>query len=346
MPEVPESTEPVIETHDLSMEYPVRGKINEAESGGKRKLALDRVSLKIHEGEIFGMVGSNGAGKTTLVRLLSTMLAPTSGWARVSGYDIYSQDHAVRKIIGLVTSNERSFYWRLSGRHNLDFFADLYKLPPRIVNPWREEIYDALELRSIIDMRFDHYSTGQKQRLAIARGLLAKPRILLMDEPTKGVDPVGSEKLIRIIEDTIVELWNPTILITSHNLNEIQRLCSRIVLMDSGRIVALGRMEELREMIKPALTYQLTIRGLDFSTLEQVRQSRDDFPATVSPAPNGDIALHITFPVSSEGLAELINSIVHAGGRIMSCFSSEASLDDIFHALISRHRDESQREAS
>jgi ABC-2 type transport system ATP-binding protein len=213
-----------------------------------------------------------------------------------------------------------------------------------VARPWMEELYDSLGLRSIIEMRFDHYSTGQKQRLAIARGLLSKPKILLMDEPTKGVDPIGAAHLVEIIRERIIALWNPTILITSHNLSEIQRLCGRIALMDQGRIIAMGPLEQLRAMIQAVDTYQLKVADLSRSELAGIAEEAEAATCKPEEGPDGTTDLEVCFRHDSEGFPRLITGIVNRGGRVLACSSVEASLEDIFHTLIAKQTDPSPKE--
>jgi len=150
--------------------------------------AVDRVSLQIAEGELFGLVGPNGAGKTTLIKLLATLIVPTSGAAFVHGHPL-GHTRAIKASLGLVTSDERSFYWRLTGRQNLAFFAALHGLPAREIPARVTATLALMDLDGQADTRFQTYSTGMRQRLSIARALLHQPRLLFLDEPTKGLDP-------------------------------------------------------------------------------------------------------------------------------------------------------------
>ena len=327
----------VIETRDLTKIFPARRGLLGRSDVSKEKIAVSGVNLQLSQGEVFGLVGPNGAGKTTLIRVLSTLLIPNSGSATVGGYDVVKHDRKVRRLVGLVASNERSFYWRLTGRQNLAFFADLYHIPREEGRKWLEELYDALDLRAIIDLRFDHYSTGQKQRLAIARGLLSKPKILLMDEPTKGVDPMGAIKLVNLIRERLVQLWHPTILITSHNLSEIERLCGRIALMDHGKIVALGDLEELRSMVNPVETYRLLVRDVaeaELKTMADSAQAIDPINMTMR---DGATEIEVSFTHQSEGFSRLVRAIIEHGGEILTCTSIAASFDDVFSMLIARN---------
>jgi ABC-2 type transport system ATP-binding protein len=300
-------------------------------------VALDDVDLTLHEGEVFGLVGPNGAGKTTLIKCLTTLLVPSAGRARVAGMDVVRDAAQVRRTIGLVTSNERSFYWRLSGRENLRFFASLYDLSSRESGPWIEELLDLLDLRKAADRRFDDLSTGLRQRFAFARGLLGRPLVLFLDEPTKGVDPVGRAEMLVLIRDRILARWRPTILITSHDLAEIQALCGRIALLDHGRVLACGTLAELREIARPVDRVDLLIRGVPVVRLRALAAAASA-DSVVVPS-NGALAVTLAVPqgpAGSEGLARFVRAIVHERGDVLACSSERGSLHDVFHALLAR----------
>jgi len=304
-------------------------------------LAVDAVDLAIREGEIFGLVGPNGAGKTTLIKMLTTLVMPTSGHARVGDHDVVKGERHVRQVVGLVTSNERSFYWRLTGRQNLEFYAALYQIPPAEARSWVDELLRLLDLSHKGDDRFDSYSTGMRQRLAMARGLLSKPSILFMDEPTKGVDPIGAAQIIEMIRGPVMGLWNPTVLITSHNLTEIERLCGRIALLHRGRIIACGDFAHLRSLASTGERYRLAVRKLSADILRRIAQEVEaTMPLTVTQL-NGVSEFDIELPLGRECFPRLIRAVVSAGGDVLKCATLEASFDDVFHTLIGSHATES-----
>lgn len=309
-------------------------------------VAVDGVTFHIDEGEIFGLVGPNGAGKTTLIKMLSTLLIPSGGTARINGHDVVKAGHPVRKMVGLVVSNERSFYWRLSGRQNMAFFADLYHLPKREANAWINELLDLLDLQEIADRRFDSYSTGMKQRLALARGLLSKPKIIFMDEPTKGVDPLAAAELVEIIKERVVDRWRATLLITSHNLREIERLCDRVAILNRGRLIAMGKIEELSAKVKGATTYDLKIRRLSRERINaMVARVAAAGPADISE--DGDfVALKVQLEAGTDSLSDIIKAIVDDGGQIVDCSSIEKSFEDVFRALVENHSQDGSPEDS
>lgn len=197
--------------------------------------ALQDINLSIAYGEIFGLMGPNGAGKTTLFKILSTLLLLTSGEAFVAGYNINDADK-VKESIGFVSSDERSFYWRLSGRENLKFFAALYSLSPSEIKQRIEWAAETIGIEEFIDRRFDSYSTGMKQKISIARSLISKPRVLFVDEPTKGLDPMSASHIAEILKN--LSDGGITLFIITHNTEEARELCERVAVMNKGRILA------------------------------------------------------------------------------------------------------------
>ncbi len=236
-----------IQTHQLIKQYP---KNQTWKSLFKRKQldtpAVNQVSLAIPQGEIFGLLGPNGAGKTTLVKMLSTLVTPTSGTALINGYTL-KHERLIKASIGLVTSDERSFYWRLSGIENLQFFAALHGIPKGKIPERINQVLALVELTEKAKQPFKNYSTGMRQRLSIARSLLHRPQILFLDEPTKGLDPTATRRLHTLIRDTLAQQEGITVLITTHRLAEAETLCDRIAIMNKGRILALGTMPQLRD---------------------------------------------------------------------------------------------------
>jgi len=323
---------PAIEVVGLTKVFPAHRSLFEARQ--PEKCAVDGVTLQVDEGEIFGLVGPNGAGKTTLIRMLSTMVLPTSGTARVGGFDVIANEREVRSLVGVVSSNERSFYWRLTGRENLRFFARLHQVPEQQIDLWRDELIALLGLEEIADRRFDQYSTGEKQRMAIARGLITRPKVLLMDEPTKGVDPVGAVELIELIQGMVLKLWNPTILVTSHNLFEIERLCGRVALMNRGRLAALGRIDELRAGVRRSDTFAIRVSRLGLVALEEMASEAGGLVSKPANARSDAIELEVSFPLDSAGFPRLVRRIVEAGGELVSCTQRSATFEEAFHEVV------------
>ena len=183
-----------LETSGLTKRYPhQRGLLEVLRSLPAREtLALDDVTFSVEPGEVFGLLGPNGSGKTTCLKLLSTILSPTAGRAVVCGHDVVREARTVRRLVALVSGEERSHYWRLTGRQNLEFFGRLFYLDQRTIGRRTDELLDVFDLSRFADVRVAEYSTGMKQKLSIARGLLSSPRLLFLDEPTRGLDPVAA----------------------------------------------------------------------------------------------------------------------------------------------------------
>ncbi|MFA6358396.1 MAG: ABC transporter ATP-binding protein [Candidatus Omnitrophota bacterium] len=216
--------------------------------GVEVNLAVNNINLQINRGQVFGLIGPNGAGKSTLMRMLCCLILPSKGSAQVAGYDILREERQIKSSIGLVGGEERSFYWRLTGRQNLDFFASLYNIPAQKAKLKIDSLLDLLEIENP-DKKFQEYSTGTKQRLAISRSLLNDPKILFMDEPTKSLDVWCAQKLRSFIKDKLVKQQKVTVFLATHNLEEAEYLCDRTALMVNGEIRSCGLMEDIRKDI-------------------------------------------------------------------------------------------------
>jgi len=208
--------------------------------------ALQDLTLTVRRGEVLGLLGTNGAGKTTLLKILATLILPNVGQVAVHGWDVVRDADQVRRIVGLVTGEERSFYWRLTGRENLEFFAAFQGLTAQATAARIEELRQTLGLEAL-DRRFGLYSTGMRHRLAIARALLPHPAVLLLDEPTRSLDPLATAALHRLIRTTLVTELGCTIVLATHSLPEAEALCDRLAILHQGRLLACGTVAELRQ---------------------------------------------------------------------------------------------------
>ncbi|MGH2454111.1 MAG: ABC transporter ATP-binding protein [bacterium] len=228
-----------IALRDLTKRFPARSR-----NGGRAEVtAVDHVTLDVPPGELLGLLGPNGAGKTTTLLMLSTLLAPTEGTALVEGFDVRREPGAVRPRIGVLLAGDRAVYRRLSGRENLLYFAALYDIPPDEARRRAAALLDMVDLADRADDLVERYSTGMRMRLAIARTVLHAPSVLLLDEPTVGLDPHGA----RLVRDLIRSLHGggKTILMATHDMAEAERLCDRVAIIDRGRIVAVDAPERL-----------------------------------------------------------------------------------------------------
>jgi ABC-2 type transport system ATP-binding protein len=204
--------------------------------GTEPRWALDNVDLAIEVGEVHGLLGPNGAGKTTLCKILSTVLMPTSGLAFVDGHDVVADTAAVRRKIGIVFGGERGLYTRLTARQNLMYWSALYLQPIREGRARADALLDRVGLLDRADERAETFSRGMKQRLHLARGLMGDPRVVILDEPTVGMDPVAARDFRRLVGELREE--RRTVLITTHDMAEAEAVCDRVTLIDGGRLLA------------------------------------------------------------------------------------------------------------
>ncbi|MBW1769174.1 MAG: ABC transporter ATP-binding protein [Deltaproteobacteria bacterium] len=206
--------------------------------------ALKDISFKVKSGTIVAVVGHNGSGKTTLLKILTTLITPTSGEALVNGYSILKNPYKVREGISFVSSEDRSFYWRLTGRQNLIYFASLYNLPLKEAKKRADEMLIKVGLDHAGNTRFNEYSTGMKQLLGIARGLIPDTPVLLLDEPTRSLSQDSANRIYTLIKNKTAN--GGTILMTSHNPVEVEKLADHIIVLDNGIIKHLGAMAQIK----------------------------------------------------------------------------------------------------
>lgn len=243
--------EKALEVMDLVKDYPRPGAglrsllLPAWRRGGVR--ALDGVSFTVESGGICGLLGSNGAGKTTLIRIAAGLLLPTSGSVRVWGKDVSREGAGTRRKLGMVFGEERSFYWRLTGRHNLEFFAALQGMDARATRERTRELAELLGLEEILDVPFSDYSAGMRQRMAMARALLHDPDLLLLDEPTRSLSPEAALRLQDFIREVLVGERGKTVLLATQDMREAERLCRDVVLLHRGRALFVGPLSRLLE---------------------------------------------------------------------------------------------------
>ncbi|MGB9774546.1 MAG: ABC transporter ATP-binding protein, partial [Bacteroidota bacterium] len=235
---------------------------------GKSLTAVNSLTLTINRGEILGLLGPNGAGKTTTVRLLSTLITPTSGTAYVNGYSILTDPAEVRASLGVSLGDERSFYYRLSGYQNLEFFATLQNIPRQQLKGRIMFLLEKMDLAEAKDVKFMKYSAGMKRKLNICRALLTDPPIYFFDEPTAALDPEASRR----IRETILDLKREgkTVLLTTQNMLEADELCDRIAIINKGKLIVLSTAGELKRKLRTC-TVQLCVPDSTVLPLDVLR---------------------------------------------------------------------------
>jgi ABC-2 type transport system ATP-binding protein len=251
-------------------------------TGGKREtVALKGIDLDVPQGSVFGLLGPNGAGKTTTVRILSTLLTPTAGRASVMGYDVVKDTAQVRRRIGFVLGGDRGLYGRLSGKENLEYFAALNHVEPRLASRRSDELLQAVGLFERRDALVEQYSRGMKQRLHIARGLLTDPEVVFMDEPTIGLDPQVAQEVRSIIPKLAAQ--GKTVLLTTHYMFEADVLCEQLALIDHGEIVARGSPGEIKRRVSRIRVLELRLHEMPESLLDSVTALPGVVAASASP---------------------------------------------------------------
>ncbi len=231
----------MIETNDLSKQF-------------HDFMAVDGVNISVKEGEILAILGQNGAGKTTTVRMLTALLSPTRGWARVAGYDVVKNGHDVRASVGVLTE-QHGLYMRMTALEYLDFFGQVYNLDPALRKSRSDHLLEYFGLREAAKRRIGEYSKGMRQKLALARAMMHDPGVLLLDEPTSAMDPESA----RLVRDEIARLKSSrrTIVICSHNLTEVEALADKIAIIYRGKILIQGTLDELKNQVLGAPEYEI-----------------------------------------------------------------------------------------
>ena len=300
------------------------------------KHALCDVSFTVREGEMVGLLGPNGAGKTTLLKSVATLLQASSGRIRIYGRDVEEDPVGARRLIGLVTCDERSFYWRLSGRQNLRFFASLYRVPEKIARDRIALLFDKLGLTQAADVPYQNYSTGMRQKMAIARGLLADPRLVLYDEPTRSLDPLSAQNIRDWIVSNRVASPTTTHLIATNQLGEAEQLCDRVLILNHGAVIADGSVGQIRDRFaaRGTLVHRITCTG--FPAREMLRPSPEIglFGVEHEPDDSGGVILRITTSETGDGLSAVLSEILRRGGSVLRCETEQMRFDEIFCSLV------------
>jgi ABC-2 type transport system ATP-binding protein len=288
-------------------------------------VAVDHLTLEVQVGEVFGFLGHNGAGKTTTVRILNGVLAPTSGSARVLGLAPVEQGPVLRRRTGVLTETP-SLDERLTGRENLEIYAALYGVPRREIAARVKELMEVFQLDNRAEEKAGDYSKGMKQRLALARALIHHPELLFLDEPTSGLDPVATQQ----VHDMITHLSHDeerTVFLCTHNLNEAQKLCDRVAILEHGRVVALGTPDELANKIRHSRRLELQVASGDE---EAAIRLLTEAPGITAHREDGAI---VAAGAGWEAIPGLVTSLASAGVRIYRVAPQEASLEDTYFAL-------------
>jgi ABC-2 type transport system ATP-binding protein len=311
----------------------------------KPVVALDGVDLAVEPGEFFGLLGPNGAGKTTLIKILTTLLLPSEGTARIFGFDVERHTRQIRRIMNMVAGGEQSGYGILTVREQLWMFSQFYGLPSR--DGWNrvDELIDAVGLDAQREQRVSTLSTGQRQKMNFARGLLNDPWIFFLDEPTLGLDVAAARSVRELVLAWKAAVPGRTVLLTTHYMAEADELCDRIAIVDHGRVLALGTPDELKKRVQ-----RESVFGLELDRLDGGPAALRRLPGVVSAAlVAGDQAdgkgdrqtVEVNLALVDDGaLGAVVGALGGLGVQILALRKSEPSLEDVFVELVGRGFDD------
>ncbi|MCM0649299.1 ABC transporter ATP-binding protein [Clostridium swellfunianum] len=291
--------------------------------------AVDGVSFDIYKGEIFGLLGPNGAGKTTTIKMITGLLRPTSGSVCVMEKDVDKSPMQALKNIGTVLAGDRSIYWKLTARENLEYFASLYGCNKKEAKKRADEIINRLGLVEKADELVEKFSTGMKQKVALGKALIPNAPVVLLDEPTLGLDPQSALNLREIIMD--IKQEGRTVLLTTHYMEEADFLCDRIAIIDGGKIIALDTPENLKKSINEVKSIKIELTKADdklineIKSLENIKNVINDYN---SEKRNYTLTVHHTN--GNTIIQKLLDCISKNKSQILNINVLEPSLEDVF----------------
>ncbi|MDQ2690757.1 MAG: ABC transporter ATP-binding protein [Chloroflexota bacterium] len=330
-----------IETQELGRVYKIRG--NKKESQVRKELvALEDVNLTVERGELFGLLGPNGAGKTTLIKILTTLLAPTSGWARVAAHDVSRESQLVRTSINMVSGGESSGYGLLTVRENLWMFSQFYGMPSREANQRILELLKMVGLDDRLHTKSSDLSTGLRQKMNIVRGFLTDPEVLFLDEPTLGLDVGASRDVRKLIRNWLETNPSRTLLLTTHYMVEAEELCDRVAIINKGRVLACDTPANLKRNLQRDAIFEIEtspLNGLNSTVLMNQPEVRK---AAWSQTESG-AKLELILKEES-ALASVINLVTQNNVKILRLSKREPTLEDVFMDLVGQRMEDVEKE--
>ncbi len=332
-----------VQVEDLGRIYKIRG--GKKEHTARRELvALQGVNLEVRQGELFGLLGPNGAGKTTLIKILTTLLAPTSGHALVANHDVVKEPRKVRALINMVSGGESSGYGLLTVRENLWMFSQFYGLPSKEANERIRALLKMVGLEDRIDTKSSDLSTGLRQKMNIVRGFLTDPRVLFLDEPTLGLDVSASLDARRLIRSWLNEDRTRTLLLTTHYMVEADELCDRVAIINHGRVLACDSPAALKQQLQRDASFEISVAGMDGLSMSSLRS----LPGVRRADCREEDGLSVLNFVLEEdaALGSVITKLNDARVKIARLDKHVPTLEDVFVHLVGRSMDEIEKEST
>ncbi len=324
-----------IKTEQLGRVYKIRGgKKKEA----KTLVALDNVTLEVTRGELFGLLGPNGAGKTTLIKILTTLLAPTSGQALVAGYDVAREPNLVRPRINMVSGGESSGYGLLTVRENLWMFSQFYGIPSKLANQRISELLSVVGLSDRANTKSSDLSTGLRQKMNIVRGFMTDPDVLFLDEPTLGLDVGASREVRDFIRQWMDKNHDRSLLLTTHYMVEADELCDRVAIINQGRVLACDAPSALKQKLQREALFRLEVGPLNGLGLDQVETIPGVRRLSSRPRENGQM---LELVLAEENILGSVITLLSAHQvQIRNFQKREATLEDVFVDLVGKRMEE------
>jgi ABC-2 type transport system ATP-binding protein len=316
-----------VEVKGLTREYVTR---NFFGGVSRTTTALAGIDFQVKYGELFGLIGPNGAGKTTTIKILTTLLTPTSGEARILGLDVRKDLYEIRRRIGIVFGGERGLYNRVSAVDNLRYFSDLYGVDPAVARKRIPELLSVVGLADRAGERVEKYSRGMKQRLHIAKALVHDPELLFLDEPTIGLDPGGARDIRNLVRE--LKAQGKTILLTTHYMFEAEELCQRVAVISKGRIVALDTPSELRNMVRDISVIDLRTYGATTEYVEALKRL-PGVVRVVADLESEQQSIRVQTPMGAD-LLSMVASALPPGAKIIDRTIKEPTLEDAYLRLV------------
>jgi ABC-2 type transport system ATP-binding protein len=320
-----------IETQDLTRVF--RVKRREARGQKREIVALDRATLAVERGELFGVLGPNGAGKTTLIKILATLLSPTAGTARVAGADVVANPWEVRRHIGMVSGGESSGYGLLTVEENLWMFSQFYGMQSGEAKKRIKELLGIVGLADRGKTKIYHLSTGMRQKMNFARGFLTDPEVLFLDEPTIGLDVQTARTLRSYTREWVDEHPDRTLLLTTHYMYEADELCDRVAIIDQGKVLACDTPAALKRGLRGEAVFRLKVDG--DRDLGLLLGSAGGVQRFTHAARDGHTELDLIL-ADENALVPVLSAIQGAGARLLSLEKREPTLEDVFLRLVGR----------
>lgn len=304
--------------------------------------ALKNINIEVKKGEIFGLLGPNGAGKTTLIKILTTLLLPTSGKAYVLGFDVENDTLRIREKINMVSGGEWAGYGILTVRENLWMFSQFYGIPSKKAKRDIDKYLEIFGLKEDANTKISKLSTGMRQKMNIIRGILSDPEVLFLDEPTLGLDVQIARTVRSFIKMWMKEKENRTILLTTHYLNEADELCNRIAIIDNGEIHALDTPSGLKKLLKNKILYSIELERTNYLKLEELPFTKKFI---VNPMKDGKI--EIKFQIEDERrIVDIFNYLKERGFTLTAFRKREPTLEDVFIEIVGKELKEDEERVS